>query len=210
MKLAVIGATGRTGTLVVEELLRRGHDLTVLARAPEKLGPVRDRVRVVTGSSTDRDALENLVSGGVEAVVSALGPTTRQTDLHTGTARALIEVMHAHGVRRFVGISGAGVDVPDDRKGRRDTAISFLMRTMGGRIVADKVAEYQMFADSDRDFTLVRPPRLVDGPATGTFVHDAHRPGKSSSVRRADLATFLADVVEQGSYIRSAPFVSAS
>ena len=210
MKLAVIGATGRTGTLLVEELLRRGHDLTVLARTPEKLGPRGDRVRVVTGSSTDPAALDALVTGGVDAVVSALGPTTRETDLHTRTAHALVEAMRAHGVRRFVGISGAGVDVPDDRKGRRDTAISFVIRRLGGAIAADKRHEYQVFADSDVDFTLVRPPRLVDGPATGTFVHDAHRPGRSSSIRRADLAAFVADVVEQGSYSRLAPFVSAA
>lgn len=210
MKLAVIGATGRTGTLLVDELLHRGHDLSVLARTPEKLGPRSDRVRVVTGSSTDPAALEDLLTGEVDAVVSALGPTTKEPDLHTRTARALIEVMGAHGVRRFVGISGAGVDVPDDQKGRRDTAISFLIRRLGGAIAADKAQEYEAFADSDLDFTLVRPPRLVDGPATGRFVHDAHRPGRSSSLRRADLASCVADFVEQGSYPRLAPFVSAA
>lgn len=32
-----------------------------------------------------------------------------------------------------------------------------------------------MFADSELDWTLVRPPRLLDGPATGKIVHDARR-----------------------------------
>jgi hypothetical protein len=56
----------------------------------------------------------------------------------------------------------------------------------------------------------VRPPRLQDGEATGRFVHDAHTPGRSSSIRRADLAVFLADVVEQGLYPRLAPFVNGA
>ena len=112
MKLAVLGATGRTGSLLVEELLRRGHDLTVLARSPEKLAGLADRVHVVTGSSTDPAALDALLNGGMDAVVSALGPTRKEPDLHTRTATALIEAMHAHDVHRFVGISGAGIDVP--------------------------------------------------------------------------------------------------
>lgn len=209
MRIAVIAATGRTGRLVTEELLRRGHDVSVLVRSPEKLGSLAERVRVESGSSTDPAALDRVLAGGVDAVVSALGPTARETDLHSRTAEALIEAMHARGVRRFVGVSGAGIDVPGDQKGRRDRIISRIIRTIGGAMAADKPREYRVLAESDLDFTLVRPPRLVDGPGTGHWVHDAHRPGRSSSIRRADLAAFLADVVEQGSYLRQAPFVSS-
>ncbi|HEX6887909.1 MAG TPA: NAD(P)H-binding protein, partial [Candidatus Nanopelagicales bacterium] len=118
--------------------------------------------------------------------------------------------MHAHGVRRYVGVSGAGMDVPGDQKGGRDKAISFLIQKVGGAIAVDKRREYQLFAESDIDFTLARPPRLLDGPATGRYASDAHKPGRSNSIRRADLAAFLADVVEQGSYLRQAPFVSSA
>lgn len=107
MKIAVIAATGRAGELLVEELLRRGHELAVLVRTPDKLGPLADRVRVVQGPSTDRAALDQLLVHA-DAVVSSLGPTEREPDLHTRTAHALIDAMHAQGVRRFVGISGAG------------------------------------------------------------------------------------------------------
>ena len=74
-------------------------------------------------------------------------------------------------------------------------------------MAADKAAEYRIWADSDIDHTLVRPPRLVDGPATGKVVHDAHTPGPSSSIRRADLAAFIADEVEKTRHPRLAPFV---
>ena len=53
-------------------------------------------------------------------------------------------------------------------------------------MVADKPRDYQAFAASDLDWTLVRPPRLVDGPSTGKVTDDAHTPGRSSSIRRAD------------------------
>jgi putative NADH-flavin reductase len=208
MRIAVLGATGRTGQPLVAELLRRGHELTVLARTPSKLGATAGAVRVVTGSSADAGALASLVVGA-EAVVSALGPTSRDSTVMSDTARALVPVMEQHGIRRYVGVSGTGVDMEGDLKGRKDRAISSMIRRVGGVMATDKADEYRILVASDLDWTLARPPRLLDGPASGRIVHDAHIPGRSSSIRRADLAVFLADVVEQGLYGRQGPFVSA-
>lgn len=205
MRIAVLGATGRTGQPLVQRLLDDGHELTVLVRDRAKLGDLADRVTVVTGSSTDPAALDQLVVDA-GAVASALGPTAKEPDLHTRTARGLLEVMPRHGLRRFVGVSGAGVDVAGDQKGTRDRIISAMIQRLGGRIAGDKITEYEIYAGSDLDWTLVRPPRLKDGPATGSYRHDAHRPGRSS-IRRADLAAFVADVVEGDLCIRQAPFV---
>jgi putative NADH-flavin reductase len=208
MRIAVLGATGRTGQLVVAELLRRGHELTVLARNPGKLGAAAGAVRVVTGSSSDSEALASLLDGA-QAVVSALGPTSRDSTVMSDTARVLLPAMGQRGIRRYVGVSGTGVDMEGDLKGRKDRLISSMIRRVGGPMATDKAQEYRMLVSSDLDWTLARPPRLVDGPATGRVVHDAHTPGRSSSIRRSDLAVFLADVVEQDLYVRQSPFVSA-
>lgn len=204
MKVSVIGATGRTGGFLITDLLDAGHEVTVLVRDQAKLGEVAQRVRVVTGSSTDLVALTEVVTGS-DVVISALGPTKKEPDLHTRTAKLLTQILPPGA--RFVGISGAGIDVPGDQKGARDKVISFLIQKLGGAVAADKAMEYAVFADSELDWTLVRPPRLLDGPATGKIVHDAHKPGKSSSIRRADLASFLMNVAEQGIYEKQAPFV---
>lgn len=206
MQVAVLGATGRVGRLLVDELERRGHQLTVLVRDPAKLGDRADRVRVVTGDSRDRAALRRLVDG-VEAVISALGPTSKDRTVHRETAAALIAAMRSQGVRRFIGISGAGIDVPGDQKSTRDKIISGLIQRLGGATVADKPAEYRAWAASDVDWTLVRPPRLQDGPATAKVEHHAHKATQSTKLRRADLAMFLVDTLEQGRYLRLAPFV---
>ena len=60
-------------------------------------------------------------------MVSTLGPTGKSdTSLHQDTAAALIGAMKAAGVRRFVGISGAGIDVPGDAKAFPDKVLSLL------------------------------------------------------------------------------------
>lgn len=207
MKVAVLGATGRTGRHVVAELVRRGHHVSVLVRDPAKPVASGD-VRVVVGDCRDESALVDVVTGA-DAVVSALGPAEKEPTLHRDTAEALVRAMQKAGVRRFVGVSGAGIDVPGDRKSPSAKAISFLIQKLGGAVVADKPAEYRVWAASDRDWTLVRPPRLKDGPGGRPVEHDAHRSVKATWIDRADLAGFLVDVLEQDLHPRRAPFVAA-
>lgn len=207
MNVALIGATGRTGHLVQAELLRRGHQVTVLVREPTKLVDPGPSERVVVGTSTDPDVITDLLTGA-DAVISALGPTAKEADLHTRTAHVLAARMPAQGVTRFIGISGAGIDVPGDQKGPKDRTISAIIRTVGGAVARDKPAEYRVLADSTLTWTLVRPPRLLDAPATGRIGHDPHTPGHWS-IPRADLAVFLVDVLDHDLYPRQAPFVWA-
>ncbi|SEL81556.1 Putative NADH-flavin reductase [Blastococcus sp. DSM 46786] len=209
MKVAVLGATGRTGRPLVEELLRRGHEVAVLVRDPAKLGETAGRVRVVTGSSRDAAALTDLATG-VDAVVSALGPVGGDHTLHQDTAAALVPVLQRAGVARFIGVSGAGIDVPGDRKSPVARLISLLIQKFGGAVVQDKPAEHACWAASDREWTLVRPPRLKEGAPTGAVEHDAHRSARATWIDRADLAAFLVDCLEQDLYPRQAPLVAAA
>ncbi len=207
MNITVLGATGRTGRPLVEELLARGHRVTALVRDPTTYS-APDGVIVVAGHSRDAAALVTAVTGA-DAVVSALGPVAKDATVHRDTARLLAPVMSEHGVERFVGVSGAGIDVPGDRKSASARAISWAIRTLGGEVARDKVQEYATYAASDLDWTLVRPPRLTDGPRTGFVDHDAHRSLRATTLSRVDLAVFLADVTEQHLYPRTAPFVAS-
>ena len=119
-------------------------------------------------------------------------------------------VMAGAGVTRYVGVSGAGMDAPGDRKRRRDRVISFLVQRLAPATVADKAAELAVWQTTDLDWTLVRPPRLNDGPATGRVEHDAHRSASSTRMSRADLAELLADILEQGLYVRQVPFAASA
>ncbi len=205
MKIAVLGAAGRTGRLVCAELTRRGHEVVAVvrdaARAPDRTTPVVGDVR---DADTLRQALD-----GTGGVVSALGPSQGEKHLHATVAPALVAAMDAAGVQRLVGVSGAGVDAPGDRKRTRDKLISKAMATLGGAMVGDKSAELDTLSASDLKWTLVRPPRLTDGPATGDVEHDPHVSCRSTSMSRADLAIFVADVLEQSLYLRQAPFAAS-
>jgi putative NADH-flavin reductase len=161
----------------------------------------------VVGDARDPAALSALLDGA-NAVVSAIGPRRDSPDVHRLTAQALVTAMPASGVRRFVGISAAGVTLPGDQKSTRDRIISWLIQRLSGRVATDKADEYRIFAASDLDWTLVRPPRLLDRPATGRLEHDAHRSTRSTGITRADLAAFVVDELDQARYVHEAPFVA--
>jgi putative NADH-flavin reductase len=206
VKVAVLGATGRTGRLVVAELVRRGHDVVVLVRDPQPAG-LPEGVVPVAGDVRDRASLAKAVAGA-DAVVSALGPRKGDRTLHREGAPVLVEVMRDAGVRRFVGISGAGIDVHGDRKSRRDRVISGAMQRLGGDAARDKALEYEAWRGSGLDWTLVRPPRLVDAPATSAVEHHASTSPRRTKITRADVASFLVDEVEQPRYVAQAPLVA--
>ena len=205
MRIAVLGATGATGRLLVDELLRRGHAVVALARSPQT--GKRDALTWLVGDARDPAALTALL-GGAGAVVSALGPRRGDSTLHREVAPLLVAAMRDVGVRRFVGVSGAGVDVPGDRKSRRDRVISALVQRVGGQTVRDKALERETWGRSGLDWTLERAPRLVDGPPTGQVEHSASSSPHRTSLTRADLAVFLADLAVRPDYLRQAPLVA--
>jgi len=205
MRVAVLGATGATGRLLVEEMAWRGHTVIALTRTPDADRP--EAVSWVAGDARNPGALATLVRSA-DAVVSALGPRRGDTTVHRDVAPLLVAAMQEAGVRRFVGISGAGIDIPGDRKSRRDRVISALLQRLGGPTVKDKALEWRTWAASGLDWTLVRAPRLVDGPLTGRIEHSADHSPRRTSITRADLAVFLADLAVRPDYVQQAPLVA--
>ncbi|WP_201776621.1 NAD(P)-dependent oxidoreductase [Allosalinactinospora lopnorensis] len=115
MKLAILGATGRTGRHVVEQTLERGHTVTALVRDPAKLDGTADpRLRIVRTDVMDPEALAAEFSGH-EAVVSAIGPPGNvPTTVCTDSAGSIVRAMERAGVSRLVVVSASGPHTDGD------------------------------------------------------------------------------------------------
>src|SRR5437588_10426598 len=101
MNLVVLGATGRTGRLVVEQALAAGHTVTALVRSPEKLTTSSPNLRVVTGEATDRAAVSRALEGA-DAVISALGGNG---SVIADSTSAIVAAARQAGVSRVVVLS---------------------------------------------------------------------------------------------------------
>jgi putative NADH-flavin reductase len=72
MKLVVFGASGGTGTRLVQQALQQGHLVTAFVRDPAKLQLTHANLRVVRGDVLQPDTVDKAVAGQ-DAVLSALG-----------------------------------------------------------------------------------------------------------------------------------------
>ncbi|MEV6378967.1 NAD(P)-binding oxidoreductase [Streptomyces sp. NPDC051773] len=190
MNLLILGATGPTGRHVVDLALAAGDGVTVLARRPEALEDLADRVTVVAGDATSHgDVAKAMV--GQDAVVSALGRSTsiRADDLFTRAAAAVIGAAREQNVARLVWLSSFGVG---ETYRSASLVQKIFYRTFLRNIYANKAISERAIRSSGLDWTLVYPTMLTKGPAKGGYRADDRLPMKGNpTISRADVADFL-------------------
>lgn len=97
--IALIGASGNAGSRILKELSDRGHQVTAIARHPEKIAELPGVSRV-SGDANEKDALPALLKGH-DAVISSVNFTASDPSILTGAVRAA-------DVKRYLVVGGAG------------------------------------------------------------------------------------------------------
>lgn len=195
MKIALIGATGRAGSEILKELVRRGHQVTAIVRNPEKV-QAQANVTAKKGDVFDRDGLAALLKGH-DAVISSVH--FLQSD-----PQKLIDAVKTSGMKRYLVVGGAGslevapgvtlVSTPEFPALYKNEA------TKGGEFLA------LLRQEKELDWTFLSPSALFfEGPRTGTFRLGKDQlltNDKGSSISFADYAIALADEVEKPAHSR--------
>ncbi|NJC98797.1 MAG: NmrA family transcriptional regulator [Anaerolineales bacterium] len=208
MRIIVFGASGGTGSKIVEQALENGHIVTAFVRSPSIMQVEHPNLKIVQGDVLDAEGVEKAIAGQ-EAVVSALGPTRPPVPHMMETAaRNIVAGMKGHGVRRIVSTTGAGVRQPEDQPKFIDRFFGVLLSLLAKDVVLDSAANVEVIQESDLDWTIVRFPRLVDGERTGK-----HRVGyvgsdSGSRVSRADAAGFVLKELVDKKWLKRSPVVS--
>jgi putative NADH-flavin reductase len=216
MKLTIVAATGGTGRQLLEQAVAAGHQVTAVVRNPTGLS---GDVRTVVADLADVDpaVLESAVEGA-DAVLSGLGPRSRsEAGIASRGTRAIVQAMQATGVRRIVVVSAAPIGtVPSPgrpKPPRHDPGDGFLMRHLFSRVAkalfrehyADLALMEDILRDSGLDWTVLRPPRLTQGPLTGRYRTAYGRNLRGGwSVSRADVAQLVLRVLDQPGTIKQA------
>jgi uncharacterized protein YbjT (DUF2867 family) len=184
----VIGAHGRTGSLVVSELLRAGHRVTGTVRTAQQQQALRDRgaaCAVVDLMTVSTDELADILSGS-DAVVYTAGSGYGSTREHVEQLDrdAIIRAADAAviaGADRFVLVSAHRTD--DDFG---DETVLTLLR-------AKRAADAHV-RSTTLDWTILRPDALTDAPPTGRIRAASTVP--HGSIPRTDLAATIRLVLE--------------
>jgi putative NADH-flavin reductase len=197
MRLIILGATGGIGQHLLRMGLERGHQLTAYVRSPNKISERHNRLNVVSGDLFNAGALARSITGH-DAVLSAFGPTTiRTTTLRREFGRILATAMHESGVRRVQLVSAAFLFSKIGMFG------ALLKPTLFRFMAPDMAAMEREIMKDELEWTILRPPRLTNGPLTRSYrVADGELPPSGNVISRADVAEFMINEAETPAHIR--------
>ncbi len=204
MKIAIFGATGRTGLLTMYQALDKGHTVTAFARNPEKLAISHKNIRVVQGDLLDYKKVKAAIEGQ-DAVICALGVESRKptTVLSEGTKNILLAMEECR-VNRFICMSSAGILGNDAGFLFGKIIIPLVLK----EVFKDKIRQMKIIQDSSPDWVIIRPSGLTDSPKTGKYKITLDAP-LSRSVPRADVADFMLKLLTDKQYDRQMPAISS-
>ena len=106
MYITLYGATGRTGSRILAELLRRNHQVRAIAREPQPpstAAGVEWRVDNLASPTQTAATIQ-----GTDAVISAYAPPADNTDALVAAFQTLAGAVAETGVPRLLVVGGAG------------------------------------------------------------------------------------------------------
>jgi putative NADH-flavin reductase len=197
MKLFILGATGGIGQHLLQIALERNHQVTAYVRSPQKIGSAHERLKVDQGDLFNSDQMARSMAGH-DAVLSAFGPlTVRSSTLRREFGRTLTAAMRKSGVHRTEIVSAAFLF--------RDLGLLALMlkATLFRQMIPDMAGMESEVCQSDLEWTIVRPPRLTNGPANHSYrIEDGGLPKGGALISRADVAHFMIGEAENPTHLR--------
>ena len=201
MKVAIIGANGKSGSNLVQEALKQGHDVTAIVRNKEyKNGDVKVVYK-------DIFELSKADLEGFDAVISAFAAWTPETfPLHKKVAKHLADAFSGTKTRLLV-IGGAGTLYVDDKGTMAMDTPDFPPEYMG---VARATAEsfFELKDRSDVLWTYVSPAGDYDanGARTGKYVLSGDNlilnSKNESYISYADLALAVIDELKNRNFVQ--------
>jgi putative NADH-flavin reductase len=206
VKLAIFGATGKTGLEVIKQALNRGHEVTVMVRDPKRLPNFSKPINVLTGDFSNLDTEKSTLIGQ-DAVICALGSRElyKNTGLRTLGTRAIIRCMEEEGVRRLVVMSSMGI-------GESWNQLSFFSKALFKLVMPaaleDHEAQEEAVKASALEWTLIRPSGLTNEPNVSAYEYGKELVPKTSRISRANVADLMLKVLENQVHIHESITIS--
>jgi putative NADH-flavin reductase len=216
MKILILGITGRTGSLVAEEALRRGYKFVGIAREQSRVR-VND-AEIVIGTPYDFDTVRKAITG-CDAVISTLnifpksqslfGKIRSPLDSMSVSINNCVKAMEETGIKRIVLMTALGVG---DSAREIPGLFSFFVKISNIKYAyADHNVQEKILENSNLDWTIVRPVGLTDKNDNLSILHNIKGVGMiKSTISRNAVAHFIIDCIERGEFIRQKPGISNS
>jgi uncharacterized protein YbjT (DUF2867 family) len=204
--LAVFGITGQTGRAVAKAAMTRGWLVRGLARPQSAASFAAHGAMIISGDFSKTSRVAETVDAA-DAVCCVIGPRPPYVDAFCAEATAaILAAMRGNEARRIVCQTGAMIG-----PGNRTVPFAWLCALAARRqpaVMRDRLEQERQIVESGLAWTLVKPPRLTNQPATRSVRAGPNlRMGLLSNISRAGLAEFILDAIDGESFVGARLFV---
>ena len=211
MKIAIFGSTGFVGRVLINKALTAGYQVKTLVRYPEKLEDIKDRIEIIKGSVFDPLKVEAAIEGTM-VVISTIGPPPGKPcdpKLYEKAMQDIVRIMDKNGIKRYIHIGGAAHEGGENENWTFNRRfLRFFLSLFSKQILVAKHLEWEVLKKSNLDWTLVRPPRIANEPASGNISAD-EKMLNNLKISVEDLTDFILEQITSKEWIRKAPLVSS-
>ena len=193
MKILVIGASGRVGSDLVQQLLADNHQVIGTTRQQEKLFNDKNYSQLNLDITAEKDDIESQIDKDIDAVYFVAGSGGKnilEVDLH-GAVKTM-QAIQDTGIKRYIMLSTV---FSLDTSKWSNPGIAELKEYY----ICKHYADQWLVNNSNLDYTIVQAGALKERAATGKITIDDDNAGENSI---EDVATTLAAVLNSGNTIK--------
>jgi len=205
MQITVFGASGKVGSRVVEEALRRGYDVVAFVHSHNLFSPTGKLV-VVQGDIYSASDVAKALKGS-SAVLSCLGSWgTPKKNVLTTAMHAILPAMREQQIERIVTLTGSGAADPHARPGVVHRLLLRLLAPFpAGKVFRDGEEHLRLLAMSELEWTSLRSPVMNN---LGSSYALNLKPAKPwETIGRDSVAAAMLDQLETATYVGQAPII---
>jgi uncharacterized protein YbjT (DUF2867 family) len=196
MRVVIAGGHGQIAMIVAKQLAERGDRPVGIVRNPDHVDDLKKIGTDAVVLDLEQVGVDDVaeVLRGADAVVFAAGAgpgsgAARKDTVDRAAAVLMADAAQLAGVRRFVQISGMGLDRAENPD---------MDEVFRAYLLAKDAAERDLL-ERDLDWTILRPGHLTNEPATGKVRLAESVP--FGNVSRADVAAVVVDLLDDPSTV---------
>ncbi|MBG6129164.1 putative NADH-flavin reductase [Aquimarina sp. EL_43] len=216
MKILILGATGRTGKLILEESLNQGYKVCCLVREPKKIKENHNNLKILKGSPEQISDLENAIKD-CDAIISALN-ISRKSDFPWSKLRTpatflsdviknIISLTTEDGLQRIIVCSAWGV--AETEKEIPSWFRWFIKNSNIGIAYKDHERQENELKKSKLNWTIVRPVGLTNFKKEKKVIESYNnKPIPKPTISRKNVAKFMVNTLKRDELIGKTPVIS--
>jgi putative NADH-flavin reductase len=197
MNITIIGASAGIGLEAVKRGLDRNHSITTLSRSDIEIEE-KKWLKVIIGDATNKADLLSSIQNA-DAIIVTLGTSKNMnaTTLFSDFAQLMVEIHKENKIDiPFIFVTGFGAG---ESKNYVPWLVKMFLKYFLKDVYADKTKMEEIVTNSDLNWTVVRPGKLLDKELTEKYriENKLFKGINIGGINRADVADFLIKQAEE-------------